>query len=165
MDYNHNGSTDFVGYSDADWTGDIEDRKSTSGYCLHLGGGAVSWSSKRQSSVSLSTPEAENMALASATQESVWLRKLSVDIQIDCNGPFLSHEDNQSTVAMSDNPQFHGKTKHIDIKSHYVREKCNDNEIQLVYCPTNDMIADIFTKGLNKDKFKRLREMMGMWLQ
>ncbi|KAK3880875.1 hypothetical protein Pcinc_014673 [Petrolisthes cinctipes] len=163
--YNYNGSTDFVGYSDADWAGDIKDRKSTSGYCFHLGGGPVSWSSKKQSCVALSTAEAEYMALASAIQEAVWLRKLAVDIQIDCKGPLLLYEDNQSTIAMSKNPQFHGKTKHIDIKFHYVLEKCNENVIQLVYCPTNDMIADIFTKGLNKDKFKRLREMLGMCLQ
>ncbi|KAK3888840.1 hypothetical protein Pcinc_007106 [Petrolisthes cinctipes] len=151
--YNYNGSTDFVGYSDADWAGDIKDRKSTSGYCFHLGGGPVSWSSKKQRCVALSTAEAEYMALASAIQEAVWLRKLAVDIQIDCKSPLLLYEDNQSTIAMSKNPQFHGKTKHIDIKFHYVREKCNENVIQLVYCPINDMIADIFTKGLNKDKF------------
>ncbi|KAK3894704.1 hypothetical protein Pcinc_001550 [Petrolisthes cinctipes] len=151
--YNYNGSTDFVGYSDADWAGDIKDRKSTSGYCFHLGGGPVSWSSKKQSCVALSTAEAEYMALASAIQEAVWLRKLAVDIQIDCKSPLLLYEDNQSTIAMSKNPQFLGKTKHIDIKFHYVREKCNENVIQLVYCPINDMIADIFTKGLNKDKF------------
>ncbi|KAK4327560.1 hypothetical protein Pmani_001967 [Petrolisthes manimaculis] len=163
--YNYNGSTDFVGYSDADWAGDINDRKSTSGYCFHLGGGPVSWSSKKQSCVALSTAEAEYMALASAIQEAVWLRKLAVDIQIDCMGPLLLYEDNQSTIAMSKNPQFHGKTKHIDIKFHYVREKCIENVIQLVYCPTNDMVAYIFTKGLNKDKFKRLREMLGMCLQ
>ncbi|KAK4325723.1 hypothetical protein Pmani_003666 [Petrolisthes manimaculis] len=156
---------DFVGYSDADWAGDINDRKSTSGYCFHLGGGPVSWSSKKQSCVALSTAEAEYMALASAIQEAVWLRKLAVDIQIDCKGPLLLYEDNKSTIAMSKNPQFHGKTKHIDIKFHYVREKCIENVIQLVYCPTNDMVADIFTKGLNKDKFKRLREMLGMCLQ
>lgn len=88
-----------------------------------------------------------------------------MDIQIDYKGPLLLYEGNQSTIAMSKNPQFHGKTKHIDIKFHYVREKCNENVIQLVYCPTNDMIADIFTKGLNKDKFQRMREMMGMCLQ
>ncbi|KAK3893083.1 hypothetical protein Pcinc_003076 [Petrolisthes cinctipes] len=73
----------FVGYSDADWAGDIKDRKSTSGYCFHLGGGPVSWSSKKQSCVALSTAEAEYMALASAIQEAVWFRKLAVDIQID----------------------------------------------------------------------------------
>ncbi|KAK4324010.1 hypothetical protein Pmani_005322 [Petrolisthes manimaculis] len=113
--YNYNGSTDFVGYSDADWAGDINDRKSTSCYCFHLGGGPVSWSSKKQSCVALSTAEAEYMALASAIQEAVWLRKLAVDIQIDCKGPLLLYEDNQSTIAMSKNPQFHGKTKLIDI--------------------------------------------------
>ena len=160
--YRSDGPTDFVGYSDADWAGDIEDRKSTSGYFFQLGSGAVSWSSRRQSCVALSTAEAEYMALASATQEAVWLRKLALDIHMDCKGPLLLYEDNQSAIAISKNPQFHGRTKHIDVKFHFVREKCKENVIQLTYCSTNDMIADIFTKGLNKDKFKRLRNMMGM---
>lgn len=160
--YTPDGPNEFVGYSDADWAGDTDERKSTSGYFFQLGSGAVSWSSKRQSCVALSTAEAEYMALANAAQEAVWLRKLSVDMQINCKGPMLLYEDNQSTIAMSKNPQFHGRSKHIDVKFHYIREMCNENVIHLMYCPSDDMLADIFTKGLNKDKFKRLRKMLGM---
>lgn len=71
-------------------------------------------------------------------------------------------EDNQSTIAMSRNPQFHGRSKHIDIKFHYVKDQYDRNVIQLQYCPANDMIADIFTKGVSQEKFKKLRQMLGM---
>ena len=160
--YRKGGDVGFVGYSDADWGGDTEGRRSTSGYLFFLGNGVVSWSSKRQSCVALSTAEAEYIALASATQEAVWLLKLAEDMQIGSKEPMLIYEDNQSTIAMSKNPQFHGKSKHIDIKFHYVREKCSEIVIELTYCPTNHMVADIFTKGLCSDRFKRLRQMLGM---
>ena len=160
--YKDEGPSGFIGYSDADWGGDIDNRRSTSGYSFHLSGGVVSYSSRKQSCVALSTAEAEYMALASATQEAVWLRKLATDLHLDTKGPMLIYEDNQATIVMSKDPQYHGRSKHIDIKFHYVRDQCNDNVIQLKYCPTNDMIADIFTKGLSQDKFKRLRQMLGM---
>ena len=125
--------SDFIGYSDADWAGDVEDRKSTSGYFFHLSGGAVSWSSRKQSCVALSTAEAEYMALASATQEAVWLHRLAADMLVDFKGPLVIYEDNQSAIAMSKNPQFHGRAKHIDIKFHYVRDQCNEKVIELQY--------------------------------
>ena len=84
------------------------------------------------------------------------------DLNVDCKNPLLIYEDNQSAIAMSKNPQFHGRSKHIDINFHYVREKVDENVIILEYCPTEIMIADIFTKGLSSDKFKKLRQMLGM---
>ena len=102
------------------------------------------------------------MALAGATQEAVWLRQLVSDLNVNCQSPLLIYEDNQSAIAMSKNPQFHGRSKHIDIKFHYVREKVDENVIKLEYCPTEVMIADILTKGLTQDKFKKLRDMLGM---
>ena len=76
------------------------------------------------------------MTLASATQEAVWLRRLAADMQVDFKGPLVIYEDNQSAIAMSKNPQFHGRAKHIDIKFHYVRDQCNEKVIKLKYCPT-----------------------------
>lgn len=84
------------------------------------------------------------------------------DLNVDCKNPLLIYEDNQSAIAMSKNPQFHGRSKHIDINFHYVREKVDENVIILEYCPAEIMIADIFTKGLSSDKFKKLRQMLGM---
>ena len=151
-----------VGYSDADWAGDIDDRKSTSGYVFQIGGTAVSWRSKKQTCVALSTAEAEYMALASAAQEAVWMRQLTADLKCESTGPLVIFEDNQAAISMSKNPQFHGRAKHVDIKYHFIRENVKSGVVQLKYCPTEDMIADILTKGLPQDKFVKLRLLAGV---
>ena len=163
--YSNGESVNLVGFSDADWAGDQNDRKSTSGYIFQLSNGAVSWRSKKQSCVALSTAEAEYMALSSAFQEAAWMRQLLsglIGIQVDSLGPTLIFEDNQSTICMSKNHQFHGRSKHIDIKYHYVREQVAAGNIELEYCKSDNMLADIFTKGLNGPRFKKLRSMVGM---
>ena len=148
-----------IGYSDADWAGDMNDRKSTSGYLFMMSGAAVSWKSREQTCVALSTAEAEYIALASATQEATWMRQLLEDLQNRQIEPTVIHEDNQSAICIAENPQYHGKTKHIDIKHHFVRENVLDNTTKLKYCPKRDMIADTLTKGLTYDKYSRLREL------
>ena len=160
--YNQLGNESIIGYSDADWAGDIGDRKSTSGYVFTFGGAAVSWKAKKQACVALSTCEAEYMALANAAQEAVWIRRLLNEFKNDTNKPIKMYEDNQSTIHMSHNPRFHGRAKHIDIKYHYIREQISNKNIVLEYCKSEDMIADILTKGLGKLKFEKLRNMLGM---
>ena len=155
-------SKECIGYSDADWAGDHDDRKSTSGYIFKSASGAISWRSKKQECVALSTAEAEYVALSSATQEAVWLRKLATDLGNPPKEPTTVFEDNQSAIAMSKNPQFHGRAKHIDIKHHYVREQVNRGTVKLEYCSTREMTADMFTKGLNREQFCRLREKAGV---
>ncbi len=91
-----------------------------------MSGGAISWTSKKQPTVALSMSESEYIALYFATQEAVWLRQLMKDLQMDCNTAMTIHEDNQGTIAMSRNPVLHKRTKHIDIKYHFVREKTQD---------------------------------------
>ena len=152
-----------IGYSDADWGGDCNDYKSTSGYLFMIGGTVVTWKSKKQSAVALSTAEAEYMALSSTAQEAVWLRELTSDLGNPQRQPTLIMEDNQSAISMAKNPQFHGRTKHINIKYHFVRKQVNDNNICLEYCPTEDMLADILTKGIGPEKCERLRRMCGMY--
>ena len=151
-----------TGYSDADWAGDIDDRRSTSGYVFSMSGGAISWRSKRQTCVSLSTAEAEYIALASAAQEAVWLRRLLQDMKAAPSRPMIINEDNQSAIALTKNPQFHGRTKHVDIKFHYIREQVEQQNIKLVFCPSDNMMADFLTKGLTREKFCKNREMTGL---
>ena len=160
--YKQGGPEHFVGYSDADWAGDLSDRKSTSGYVFMLSGGPISWSSRKQKCVALSTAEAEYVALSAAVQECMWLRQLEAELSGDNDTPTVIFEDNQSTIAMAKNPQFHGRAKHIDIRHHFVREQLAHGTIQLEYCPTTEMTADIFTKGLNGERFKNLREKAGI---
>ena len=109
LKYSNIGQLECVGYSDADWAGDVNDRKSTSGYLFMLNGAPVSWKSKKQNCVALSTAEAEYIALSSASQECKWLRQLQTDIGITPTNPTILYEDNQSTIAMTKNPQFHGR--------------------------------------------------------
>lgn len=150
------------GFSDADWAGDLNDRKSTSGYVFMMSGAAISWNSKKQTCVALSTAEAEYIALSKASQESIWLRRLLADMGEKQPNATIINEDNQSAIAMTKNPQFHGRAKHIDMKYHYVREQVKSNEIQLKYCQSGDMIADIMTKGIGRVQFDKLRTMIGL---
>lgn len=160
--YTKEESNECVGYSDADWAGNLDDRRSTSGYIFKINGAAVSWRSKKQSCVALSTAEAEYMALANTTQEAIWMRQLTIDLKNVPDKPLKIFEDNQSAMCIAKNPQFHGRTKHIEIKYHFTREQVKNGTIELQYCRTENMIADMFTKGLLKEKFSKLRDMAGI---
>ena len=151
-----------IGYSDADFAGDQNDRKSTSGYCFMFGNGAISWRSTKQTCCALSTAEAEYVALSTCTQEGIWLQKLLGDFHIPDISPMMINEDNQSAICFTKNNSGHGRAKHIQIKYHFVKDMINNGKIQLQYCPTTDMLADIFTKGLGSDRFARLRTLLGI---
>ena len=127
-----------------------------------MAGGAISWMSKKQATVALSTSEAEYVALSSATQEAVWLRRLLTDLKATPREPTVLMEDNQGAIAIARNPVSHARTKHIDIRYHYVREALQEGTIDLCYCPTEEMVADLLTKPLSKGKFEKLRLAMGM---
>ncbi|TMW61094.1 hypothetical protein Poli38472_014555 [Pythium oligandrum] len=160
------GSSDgeLIGYSDADWAGDIETRRSTSGYVSVLNGGCISWRSKKQRTVALSSTEAEYMALSEATQEAVWLKSFMCELGEDSgNGALTVFEDNQGAIALAKNPEFHKRTKHIDIRYHFVREKVEDGQVVLEYCPTQEMLADLMTKPLAAAQFDALRTKLGIY--
>lgn len=160
--YQKSGDRVLVGYSDADWAGDQDDRHSTTGNLFMMARGPITWLSKKQGIVALSTTEAEYVALSTATQEAVWLRRLLMDLNAFPNGPTVLMEDNQGAIAIAKNPIAHARTKHIDIRYHYIREAVQERTIELKYCPTNEMLADILTKPLSKGRFELLRQAMGM---
>jgi hypothetical protein len=149
------------GYADADWAGSAVDRKSTSGCCFTLGSAMVSWCSRKQSSVALSTAEAEYIALSVAVREAVWLHKLLTDLFDHEMDPTTIHCDNQSCVKLSENPVFHDRSKHIEIKYHYIRDMVQRKTVHMQYLPTHEQIVDIFTKPLAKTKFEYLCERLG----
>ncbi|XP_072071940.1 secreted RxLR effector protein 161-like [Arachis hypogaea] len=151
-----------VGYTDSDWAGDIETRKSTSGFVFHLGSGAISWSSKKQPVVALSTAEAEYIAAASCATQAVWLRRILEELNEKQNTPTTIFCDNKSAIALCKNPVFHGRSKHIDIRVHKIRELVNEKEVVIEYCPTEEQVADIFTKPLKTELFYKLKKMLGM---
>ena len=121
--------------------------------CFQICGAPVTWRSKKQACVALSNAEAEYVALSSAAQESIWLRRLTGS---PLKTATIIYEDNQSAIAMTKNPQFHGRAEHIDIKYHFIREEVNAGHIKLKYCPTDEMTADMFTKPLS-EQFCKLR--------
>ena len=152
-----------IGYSDADWAGDHDDRHSTSGNLFMFGGGAICWSSKKQAVVALSTSEAEYISLSAAAQETAWLQKLLLDLRMSSH-PITMMEDNQGAIALAKNPIAHSRSKHIDIRFHFIREAQENGLIQIKYCPTEDMLADLLTKPLPRNTFERLRQFLGMEL-
>ena len=153
--FNPKNST-LVGYSDADWAGDLDSRRSTTGYLFEIGGVPVSWKSKRQATVALSTAEAEYMALSAATQEVIWLRNFLKNFEFKQKVATIIFEDNQGCIALAKNPVKHERTKHIDIRHHFIREKVESNEIDIQYLETADMVADILTKAMTKDRHIKL---------
>ena len=147
---------------DSDWGGSEDDMRSTSGYAFSLGSGIFSWASVKQQSVALSTAEAEYVSAAEATSQAIWLRFVLKDfgeMQIDAT-PLMC--DNTSAIAMTRNPVFHQRTKHIKRKYHFIREALQENVIELFYCKSEEQIADIFTKALPKERFVYLRELLGV---
>jgi hypothetical protein len=150
------------GYSDADWAGDVENRRSTSGYVFFVGDGAVSWNSKRQQTVAQSTMEAEYMAMNRCTREAIWLRQLMEDVGCAQEEATTMMCDNQGSMALAKNPTNHDRSKHIDVQHHFIREKIENKIVELEYCPTQYMVADILTKALARDRHEMLSEIMGL---
>ena len=150
------------GFSDSDWAGDVEDRKSTTGYVFHLGSGVISWSSKKQQVVSLSTAEAEYMTATSCATQAVWLRRLLAEVNPNQVHPTMIFCDNKSAIALTKNPVFHDRSKHIDIKFHYIRDLVRDNEIAVEFCKSEEQVADILTKPLRIEVFLRLKKKLGL---
>ena len=162
LKYQQSENGTLVGYSDADWANDPDDRHSTTGNLFMMSGAAVSWLSKKQPTVALSTSEAEYIALSTATQEAIWFRRLLYDLGKFTNEPTILMEDNQGAIAIAHNPVDHARTKHIDIRYHFVREAVQERFVELKYCSSRNMIADLLTKPLSGEQFKRLRQAMGL---
>jgi hypothetical protein len=149
------------GYSDADYAGDVDKRRSTSGYVFVLHGGAIAWRSKLQATVAASTCEAEFIAASTAAKEALWLKQLMAEFTGQV-APVTMHVDNQGALALLHHPHGHQRTKHIDVAYKFVQDRVERGEIICVYCSTNDMIADCLTKAVPVQKFVENRTSMGM---
>ena len=150
------------GYTDADWAGSVCDRRSTSGFMFSLGSAAITWSSKKQPTVALSSTEAEYRGAAVAACEVAWLQMLLGDLGIQVQVPVVIHCDNLSSIQLARNPVFHARTKHIEVHYHFVRERVLAGDIDLTYVRTDEQVADIFTKALGAEKLRRFRAMLGV---
>ena len=155
---------DLKGFSDSDWTGNLNSRKSASGYCFKLdsSSGAISWASKLQKCVSTSTTEAELNALVEASKKAVYLTNILKEMNIDVEQPLQVFVDNQACIALSKNSMNHGKTKHFALKVHFIRNLVETRLLELNYLPTDRMPADTLTKALGekRKKFSLFREVL-----
>ena len=135
-------------FCDANYGGDVDSRRSTTGYVFMMSGGAVSWQSKLQATVAVSTCEAEYQAAGAAIREAVWLRKLLPELGVDVSGPLTLKGDNQAAIALLHNPMSTTRSKHIDIVHHFGRERVLRGEVAFEYCASKDNVADCLTKPL-----------------
>eukprot|EP00253_Pinus_taeda_P034807 PITA_34807 len=160
--YTSSESSDLIGYIDSDWVGSVDDRKRTSGYLFHMGSRAISWASKKQPIVALSTIEAEYVVATAAACQAVWMRRMLRSLGQEHAKATMIFCDISSAIALSKNSVFHKQTKHIDTRFNYIRELVNNGEINLPHCSTEEQVAAILTKPLDQKSFEFLRKRLGM---
>jgi len=151
-----------IGYADANWAESKADRKSNNGYLFKYCGSTISWACRKQSCVTLSSAEAEYIALSDACQEMLWLKKLLQDFQENIQLPVKMYEDNQSCIKLASNQKFSKRSKHIDTKYHFIKDLSKDNKILLEYCPSENMLADMLTKAVQQIRLRKLSKGSGL---
>jgi len=156
------GPVELVGYVDADWGGCLDSRRSTSGYVFLLAGAAISWKSKKQEAVALSSTEAEYMGACLATKEAIWLRTLMEELGVAMEKPTVIYSDNQSSLKLMENPVLHERTKHIDIQFHFTRDSIDAGQVTFKFIRTDKQAADSLTKGVAEAKTKFCAHMFGL---
>ena len=162
LDYRRSEGIRLVVYKNSNWADSVADRKSTFGCCFNLGSTAVSWFNQKQKSVALSSVEAEYMAASLASCEALWPRKLLVNLFGQELRPTVIYCDNQSCIQLSENPVFHDRSKHIEIRYHFIRDYVQRGAAMLRYISTNERVADILTKSLGWGKFVFFRDKLGV---
>eukprot|EP00253_Pinus_taeda_P034657 PITA_34657 len=150
------------GYTDSDWASSVDNHKSTARYVFSLGSSVVTWTSKKQQVVVLSSIEAEHRGAVKASYEAVWLQHMLADMHVSQGSPTPLFYDNQGVLKLAKNPVFHERTKHVETHCHYIRQLVEDGSIQLLYVPTTEQPTSIFTKPLGLDKFVKFRGSIGV---
>ncbi|KAG5875395.1 hypothetical protein JTB14_031369 [Gonioctena quinquepunctata] len=150
-----------IGYADADWAEDSLDRKSNSGYIFKMNGGIISWESRKQTVVAISTAESEFVALTEASREAMRLRNLLEDLGEKQMESTTIHEDNRSCLRMMRKGHYSNRTKHMDVKYCYLKDLEDKGVLGYTYCPTENMIADSLTKPIQATRLKKLRILIG----
>ncbi len=161
--FKSNVTDELVGYTDSDWAGLKDGRRSTGGYAFLFSVGPVSYQSKQQATVALSSTEVDYMATTEAGKEALWIGQFLAALGYRLPGqPVSLKADNRGAILLTANPEFHRRTKHIEVRHHGIREKVESKEIAITYVSTKDMVADGLTKALDPKPFKAFRAMIGM---
>ena len=160
--FEKNPRRDIEVFSDADWAGSVQDRRSTSGYCTYVWGNLVTWRSKKQSVVSRSSAEAEFRAMAHGICEGIWLRRVLKELKISDEEPMKMFCDNQSAISIAKNPVHHDRTKHVEIDRHFIKENISSGTICVPFVKTCDQVADILTKAVGSRPFHTILGKLGM---
>jgi hypothetical protein len=160
--YKKGEAEELLAFTDSDYAGDIKDRKSTYGYVFLMNSGAVAWSSRKQPLVMLSTTEAEFVAVANCACQTIWMRRILEKIGYQQEGSTVIMSDSSSAIKISKNPIMHGRSKHKDVRFHFLRNLVKDGVIKLEFCGTKKQVADVMTKPLKLDQFQKLRQMPGV---
>lgn len=163
LEFNKEGNSALLGYSDSDWGNKLNDRYSVSGTCFKLQGGLISWASKKQNTIALSTTEAEYMALSATVQEALWLKQLIKELDpLGPNGPVQIFCDNIGAIQIAKNDIVSQRSKHIDIRYHFLKQHVNMKNVIIDYLATESMTADVLTKPLSKAKFQNCVKDFGL---
>jgi hypothetical protein len=157
-----NTSVEVHGYTDSDFSGDQDEKKSTAGYIFMIEGASISWSSKKQSIVALSSCEAEYVAASYAACQAAWIEMLLEELKIMEPKNIKLFVDNKSAINLVNHPVCHGRSKHIERRYHFLRDQVNKGKVEIRYCKTEVQLADIFTKPLKKVRFEELKGSIGM---
>jgi hypothetical protein len=160
----YDGDHDFTlsGYTDADWAGSVSDRKSTSECCFSLGSAMIMLQNRKQFSIALSTTEVEYIVAGSASYEAIWLRKLLISLfDLEMRATLILC-DNQTCIKMTENHVFHDRSKHIEIRYHYIRDMVQRGALKLQYISTDEQVVDVLIKPLSRIKFEYFRDKLGI---
>ena len=162
LTFRKSSSTLICAFSDADWAGCLDDRRSTGGFAIFYGPNLISWCAKKQATVSRSSTEAEYKALANATPEVIWVQSMLKELGISEVHPPCLWCDNLGATYLSANPVFHARTKHIEIDFHFVRERVANKQLEDRFIPSRDQLADGFTKALPTSGFEEFRRNLNL---
>jgi len=151
-----------INYSDSDWGRDLDERKSTTRFVFFMGDTSFTWSSKKQSIITLSSCEAEYIAVNSAICHLIWLRNMLKHLGFPQENSTEIYIDNRSAIALAKNSVYHERSKHIDTCHHFIRKHVKNKEVELISCKSNDQVVDIFIKPLKGETFIKMKFMLGM---
>ena len=163
LTYTKKSDGNLTGYCDASWATNTEDPRSTSGFVFILQGAAISWNSRKQPTVALSSTEAEYLSLSAATQEALWLNRLSQELVIvPKETPLMIYCDNKGAIDLGKNSKFSSRTKHINVRHHFIKENIDNKQIAVNFVPLTQMIADALTKSTNYEKLEKFNTSIGL---